>query len=321
MKLYSLLLAAAIAFIAAPACGQAYPTKPLRLIVPFAPGGLADVMARGIAKTFGEGLGQTIVVENQGGAGSTLGTALAAKAPADGYTLLLGYSSGLTIAPGLYGNLPYDPVTSFTPIGTVARFYMVMVAHTSLPVATLPELVEHAKRNPGKITYGSPGVGSSIHLLGEVLRSQAGVDLTHVPYKGMRPALVDLAAGRLDLTWDGTDALVPLIKGGRIKPLAVLAPRRLAEFPDVPAVQEVGYPDLAAPVWTALLAPAGLAPEIAGRLEAELAKAYKAAELQQLFRSRGLEMFPGTPAQLTALMKTEIPRWSAVIKASGAKPE
>jgi tripartite-type tricarboxylate transporter receptor subunit TctC len=318
----SILAVLAVLFAAvAPAAAQDYPSKPIKIVVPFVPGGTSEVLARTLAKTMEEGLKQSIVIENIGGAGSTLGTATVARAAPDGYTLLFGYSSGLTIAPGLYGNLPYDSVSSFTPIGTVARFFMVMVAHTSVPANNLKELVDYAKKNPGKVTFGSAGVGSSIHLLGEVFKKQAGIDITHVPYKGMRPALLDLVAGRVDLAWDATDALTPLIKDGRIKPLAVMAPKRLAEYPNVPTVHEEGYPELGAFVWTALLAPAGLPKPIAARLESELARAQKSPELQKIYNSRGYEMFANSPAELTELMRTEIPRWTAVVKSSGAKVE
>jgi tripartite-type tricarboxylate transporter receptor subunit TctC len=300
---------------------QDYPAKPIKLVVPFVPGGTSELLARTLGKAMEEGLKQPILIENMGGAGSTLGSAAVARAAPDGYTLLFGYSSGLTIAPGLYANLPYDPLTNFTPIGTVARFFMVMVAHPSLPANNLKELVEYARKNPGKVTFGSAGVGSSIHLLGEVFKTKAGINITHVPYKGMRPALLDLVAGRVDLAWDATDALDPLIRDGRIKPLAVMAPKRLADYPNVPTVHEEGYPDLGIFVWTALMAPAGLPPAIATRLEAELARAQKSPELQKVYAARGFEVFPGSPVQLTELMRNEIPRWTAVIKASGAKVE
>ena len=313
-----LLLCAALAPIAQ---AQDYPSKPIKLVVPFVPGGTSELLARTLGKAMEEGLKQPILIENMGGAGSTLGSAAVARAAPDGYTLLFGYSSGLAIAPGLYANLPYDSLTSFTPIGTVARFFMVMVAHPSVPANNLKELVEHAKKNPGKVTFGSAGVGSSIHLLGEIFKTRAGINITHVPYKGMRPALLDLVAGRIDLAWDATDALDPLIRDGRIKPLAVMAPKRLADYPNVPTVHEEGYPDLGIFVWTALMAPAGLPPAIATRLESELARAQKLPELQKVYAARGFEVFANSPAQLTELMRAEIPRWTAVIKSSGAKVE
>ena len=316
----ALLLLLCVA-IAPTARAQDYPSKPIKLVVPFVPGGTSELLARTLGKAMEEGLKQPILIENMGGAGSTLGSAAVARAAPDGYTLLFGYSSGLAIAPGLYANLPYDSLTSFTPIGTVARFFMVMVAHPSLPANNLKELVEHARKNPGKVTFGSAGVGSSIHLLGEIFKTKAGINITHVPYKGMRPALLDLVAGRIDLAWDATDALDPLIRDGRIKPLAVMAPKRLAEYPNVPTVHEEGYPDLGIFVWTALMAPAGLPAAVATRLEAELARAQKLPELQKIYAQRGFEVFPSTPAQLSDLMRNEIPRWTAVIKASGAKVE
>jgi len=298
-----------------------YPSKPIKLVVPFNPGGTSEVLARSLAKTMGEGLGEPIVIDNIGGAGGTLGSAAVARAAPDGYTLLFGYSSGLTIAPGLYANLPYDSIKSFTPIGTVARFYMLLVAHTSMPANTIQELIAYAKSHPGKVTFGSAGIGSSIHLLGEILKTKAGIEITHVPYKGMQPALVDLVAGRIDLAFDASDSLLPFIKDGRIKPLAVTSSRRLPGFPDVPTVFEAGYPELCVFVWTALVGPAGLPPAVTARLEAELARAQKSPELQKIFTGRGYEMFPNTSAQLTELMRTEIPRWASVIKASGAKAE
>lgn len=321
MRTLVAVLSFLVAVLATPAAAQDYPAKPIRIVVPFAPGGTSEILARGLAKSMEEGLKQPIVIENLGGAGSTLGSAAVARAEPDGYTLLFGYSSGLTIAPGLYANLPYDSVKSFTPIGTVARFFMLMVAHPSVPANNLKELVEYAKKYPGKLTYGSAGVGSSIHLLGEVLKSKAGIDIIHVPYKGMRPALLDLVAGRVDLAWDATDALSPLVRDGRIKPLAVMAPKRLADYPNVPTVKEEGYPELNAFVWTALLGPAGMPPEITTRLANELARAQKSPELQKIFTARGYEMFPNSPAQLTELMRNDISRWAAVIKASGAKVE
>ena len=315
------LLALLCVAFAPVAQAQDYPTKPIKLVVPFVPGGTSELLARTLGKAMEEGLKQPILIENMGGAGSTLGSAAVARAAPDGYTLLFGYSSGLAIAPGLYGNLPYDSLTSFTPIGTVARFFMVMVAHPSVPANNLKELVEYARKNPGKVTFGSAGVGSSIHLLGEIFKTKAGINITHVPYKGMRPALLDLVAGRIDLAWDATDALDPLIRDGRIKPLAVMAPKRLADYPNVPTVHEEGYPDLGIFVWTALMAPAGLPAAVATRLEAELARAQKLPELQKIYAQRGFEVFPSTPAQLSDLMRNEIPRWTAVIKASGAKVE
>ena len=320
LRLASALLASGLVF-ATGAAAQGFPSKALKIVVPFVPGGTSEFLARTLAKKLSDNLGQQVLIENIGGAGSTLGTAAVARAAPDGYTMVFGYNSGLTIAPGLYPKLPYDPLTSFTPIGTIARFYFVITAQSSLPANTLPELIAYAKANPGKLTYGTAGVGSSLHLLGEVMRANAGIEITHVPYKGMKPAIVDLLGGRIDLAWDATDSLLPLIREGKIKPIAVTSSKRLPELPNVPTVAEVGHPDLGIYAWTALLAPAGVPPEIAARLEAELAKALAAPDLQQVFVTRGYEMFPGNSKTLADLLRQETPRWSALIRNAGVKLE
>ena len=305
---------------AAPAmAAEAFPAKPLKIVVPYVPGGTSEFLARVLAKKMSDILGQQVLIDNIGGAGGTLGTATVARAAPDGYTMLFGYNSGLTIAPGLYPKLPYDPVSSFTPIGTVARFYFIITAHTSVQANTLQELVTFARANPGKLSYGTAGVGSSLHLLGEIFRSVAGIDITHVPYKGMRPAILDYMAGRIDLAWDAGDTLLPLIKEGKIKPLAVTSQNRLEALPNVPTVFEAGLPDLGVFVWTALLAPAGLPPHVSARLESALAGALAAPDLRQVFIERGYEMFPGNAQSLADLMKREVPRWNAIIRSAGVK--
>jgi tripartite-type tricarboxylate transporter receptor subunit TctC len=298
-----------------------YPSKPIRLIVPYPPGGTSEVLARSLAQRMSEGLKQSIFIDNLGGAGSTIGTAAAARAAPDGYTLLFGYSSGLTMAPGFYSNLPYDPLKSFAPIGSVASFSMVMAAGKQVPANNLQELVALAKREPGKLTYGTAGKGSSLHLLGEILRTSAGVDIVHVPYKGMAPAWLDVGAGRVDLAWDALDGVKPLLAEGKIKPLAVTSERRLPELPDVPTVAEAGFPDLALSVWTAVLAPAGTPPAIVKRLETELQKALASPDIRQLFESRGYQMMGGSAASLRELMKHEVARYADVIKRADAKIE
>jgi len=321
-RLLSGLLAALVLTLSAiDAAAADYPVKPIRLIVPYPPGGTSEVLARSLAQRMGDGLKQTIFIDNLGGAGSTIGTAAAARAAPDGYTLLFGYSSGLTMAPGFYSNLPYDPLKSFAPIGSVASFSMVMAAGKQVPANNLKELVALAKREPGKLTYGTAGKGSSLHLLGEILRTSAGIDIVHVPYKGMAPALLDVGAGRVDLAWDAPDGLKALLAEGKIKPLAVTSMRRLPELPDVPTVAESGFPDLAMSVWTAVLAPAGTPPEIVKRLETELQKALASPDIRQLFESRGYEMMGGSAASLGQLMKQEVARYGEVIKRADAKIE
>jgi len=298
-----------------------YPVKPIRLIVPYPPGGTSEVLARSLAQKMSEGLKQPILIENIGGAGSTIGSAVAARAAPDGYTVLFGYSSGLTIAPGFYSNLPYDPLKSFAPIGSVARFFMLMAAGAAVPAQNLKELVALAKREPGKLTYGTAGKGSSLHLLGEILRTNAGIDITHVPYKGMAPALLDVGAGRVDLAWDAPDGLRPLLVAGKVKPLAVTSPRRLPGLPNVPTVAESGFPELELSVWTAMVAPAGTPPEIVALLESELLKTLATPEIRQLFESRGYEMMAGSSASLARLMQQEVVRYGEIIKRANAKIE
>lgn len=305
-----------------PAAGVAaadYPVKPIRLIVPYAPGGTSEVLARSLAQKMNEGIKQPIHIENIGGAGSTIGIGAAARAAPDGYTLVFGYSSGLTMAPGFYSNLPYDPLKSFVPIGSVARFFMLMAAGTAVPANNLKELVALAKREPGKLTYGTAGKGTSLHLLGEILRTSAGIEITHVPYKGMGPALLDVGAGRVDLAWDAPDGLRPLLVAGKIKPLAVTSPARLPALPNVPTVAEAGFPELELSVWTAVLAPAGTPAEIVARLESELLRTLAKPEIRQLFESRGYEIMAGSSVSLARLMQQEVVRYREVIKRANAK--
>lgn len=311
----------AAACVAQTTLAQSYPARPIRLVLPYPPGGLSDVIARVLGQKMAENLGQPLVLENVPGAGSTVGTAAVARAAPNGYTLLFAYSSGLTIGPGLYAKPGYDPLTSFVPIGTVARFFYVFAAHSSVPANSVRELIAHAKQNPGKLTLGTPGIGATPHLMGEIFKSSAGVDITHVPYKGGGPLMTDLLAGRVDLSWDGIANLKSGIQSGRLKPLAVTTANRSAEFPDVPTIAEAGMPELGIFTWTAVLAPAGTPREFTSRLEDALNKALAAAEVQQTYASRGLEVFGNPPDKVTELMRAELSRWSAVIKSANVKVE
>lgn len=322
MRFIPLLLAACAAF-GGPQAGsaQSYPAGPVRLVLPYAPGGMTDVLARVLAQKMSESLGQPMVLENIPGAGSTVGTAAVARAAPNGYTLLFAYSSGLTIGPGLYANPGYNPLTSFAPIGSVARFFFYLAANASVPATNLTELIAYARQNPGKLALGTPGIGSTPHLLGEILNSSQGLKIVHVPYKGGGPLMVDLLAGRVDLSWDGISNLKGGIQAGKLKPLAVTSASRQPEFPSVPTVVEAGLADLAVFNWTALLAPAGTPREVRSRLEEALTEALKTPEVQQTYASRGLELFPGSPERVLEMMRAELPRWAAAIKASGAKVE
>lgn len=322
MKFATFTLAALVSIGAAQSgLAQTYPSGPIRLVLPYAPGGLTDVLARVLSQKMSETLGQPIVLANMPGAGSTVGTASVAQASPNGYTLLFAYSSGLTIGPGLYANPGYNPLTSFTPIGSVARFFFYLIANPSVPANNLRELIAYAKLNPGKLTLGTPGIGSTPHLIGEILNAGQGIRVTHVPYKGGGPLMVDLLAGRVNTAWDGISNYKSGVQSGKFKLLAVTSPSRQPDFPAVPSVVEAGIPELEIFTWTALLAPAGTPREITSRLEDALSKALGAAEVRNTYTSRGLEVFPGSPAQVTKMMQAELPRWAAAIKASGAKAE
>ncbi len=322
MRLASLLVLVLSALLSnLPARAETYPSRFIRMIVPYPAGGTSDVLARVLAKKMGDSMGQQIVIENIGGAAGTIGAGSAARAEPDGYTLIFGYATQFTIAPVLYKNLTYDPLRSFVPIGSAVRFHFLMTAYSGLPVNSLADVVTYAKAHPGKLTFASPGVGTSTHLLGELFKLNQGVDIVHVPYKGGGPAITDYVAGRIDLYWDAIAPLLPWVQQGKIKPLAVTSEQRLPELPNVPTVTEAGMPDLAVFTWTAVFAPAGTPKPITDRLESELQKALADPEVQATFRSNGYEMFPGSPAAVTELIKTDLARWTALAKATGLKVE
>ena len=313
MRLASLLVLVLSALLSnLPARADTYPSRFVRMVVPYPAGGTSDVLARVLAKKMGDSMGQQIVIENIGGAAGTIGAGSVARAEPDGYTLIFGYATQFTIAPVLYQNLTYDPLRSFVPIGSAVRFHFLMTAYSGLPVNSLAAVVTYAKANPGKLTFASPGVGTSTHLLGELFKLNQGVDIVHVPYKGGGPAITDYVAGRIDLYSDAIAPLLPWVQQGKIKPLAVTSEQRLPDLPNVPTVAKAGMPDLAVFTWTAVFAPAGTPKPITDRLE---------SELQKTFRNNGYEMFPGPPAAVTELIKTDLARWGALAKATGLKAE
>ena len=258
--------AAVLALPLAHAQAQSYPDRPIKLVVPFAPGGATDILGRLLATSLGERLGQPVVVENRPGAGTVVAGALVAKAPPDGYTLLLGASTTLTLNPVIRNPLPYDPLRSFTPLGLVADMGLVLVAHNETPARTLPELVALAKTDPDKLSYGSFGTGSSVHFGGEMLKTATGMRMVHVPFNGSSPSLTALMGGQVQVAVDTVVATTPLIKAGKIRPIAALGPQRLPLLPQVPTVAESGYPGFAMDTWFAFLAPAGLPAPIQKKL-------------------------------------------------------
>ncbi|MDR6855669.1 tripartite tricarboxylate transporter substrate binding protein [Variovorax guangxiensis] len=315
-----ILLAAALA--AAPlAAWAAFPERPLRLVVPFPAGGAADLMARGLAQHLGEQLGQQVVVDNRGGAGGTVACEIVARAPADGYTLLFGTMGTQAINPALYSKLRYDPLKDFAPIALTHITPRVLVVGPSVKARNVGELIALARAKAGQLTYGSAGNGSSSHLSGALFESLAGVDLVHVPYKGSAPLLTDLLAGRVDATFDSFTVYEEHIKSGRVRALAVTSRTRMAALPQVPTLAEAGLPGYEVSNWLGVLAPAGTPKEIVTALHAAVIRAVADAGMKRQLTALGIEPAASTPDEFSALIRSEIPKWARLVKASGAMVE
>ena len=304
--------AATLALPFAHAQAQSYPDRPIKLVVPFAPGGATDILGRLLATSLGERLGQPVVVENRPGAGTVVAGALVAKAPPDGYTLLLGASTTLTLNPVIRNPLPYDPLRSFTPLGLVADMGLVLVAHNETPARTLPELVALAKTDPDKLSYGSFGTGSSVHFGGEMLKTAMGMRMVHVPFNGSSPSLTALMGGQVQVAVDTVVATTPLIKAGKIRPIAALGPQRLPLLPQVPTVAESGYPGFAMDTWFAFLAPAGLPAPIQKKLEKALADTMAEPAMKKKLVDIGLSPAWGPGSALQERIERELPQMRAV---------
>lgn len=313
-----LLLAAALLPAAAWA---AFPDKPLRLVVPFPAGGAADLMARGLAQHLGTQLGQQVVIDNRGGAGGTVAAEIVARAPADGYTLLFGTMGTQAINPALYPKLRYDPLKDFAPVALTHITPRVLVVGPSVKARTVAELVASAKSQPGKLTYGSAGNGSSSHLSGALFESMAGVDLVHVPYKGSAPLLTDLLAGRVDVTFDSYTVYEEHIRSGRVRALAVTSRSRMGALPQVPTVAESGLAGYEVSNWLGLLAPAGTPKEVVAALHAATVRAMADAGMKKQLAGLGIEPAASAPEEFAALIRSEIPKWARIVKASGAQVE
>ena len=314
----SLVVLAAIA-VTGHAIAQGFPAKPVTMIVPFPPGGSVDAVARQVAAGLGQYLGQSVVVENKVGAGGTIGSGLVARAAPDGYTILLGTTSALAVSPMTYKSVPYDSLTSFAPIIEVTRGPFVLSVKNSLPVANVRELVDLAKKNPGKLNSGSAGLGSVHHLALEMFKQAAGVDIVHVPYKGGAPAWTAVIAGEIDMLFDSMPG--PFMFQGRAKPLAVAGPHRLPGLPAVPTFAEQGFPGVETVFFWAMLAPAGTPPEIVAKLNAALGQTLRDPAVKAEFAKQSMETSPGTPEEIARFMATEIPRWRQVVQKAGLRQE
>ena len=304
------------------AWSQAYPSvKPIRLIVPFAPGGNVDITARTIAPGLGEAIGQTVVVENRTGAGGVLGADAVAKSPADGYTLLMGSNSSVSVAPALNPKNPYHPIRDFAPISLVAATPFVLVAHPSVPANTLDELIALAKAKPGSLTMASGGIGSSNHLVGELFQSVTGTKLLHIPYKGAGAVAGDLMGGQVQLLFDQLAASTPNIKSGKLKAFAVTSATRASVLPEVPTMVESGLKEMDVINITGLLAPIGTSPEIVARLNAALLKVLARTEVKERFATLGVSPLGSTPEQFATFIRDDYAKWTKVITDANIKAE
>ena len=316
--LIALFAVAGPARAAAPAAS--YPTKTIRLIVPFAPGGSNDIMARLVGQNFTESMGQQVVVDNRAGASGIIGTDIAAKAPPDGYTILM-MSLTLAVNPSLFKKLPYDTEKDLAPVTLVASAPLLLVVHPSVPATSLKDLIAHAKANPGKLNFGSGGQGTTPHLAGEMLKTMAGVQMTHIPYKGGGPALADLVGGQIQLMLENIPSTLPFVKSGRLRALAVSGLARSPLAPDVPTLDQAGLKGYEIVGWNGLFVPAGTPGTIVARLHAETVKALSHPTTKERLATLGAEGVGNTPGQFAAFVKAEIGKWAKVVKEAGLRQE
>ena len=314
------VLIAAIACSTSAAAADSYPDRPIRAVVPFAPGGAVDIVARMTGQKLGEALGQTVVVDNRAGAGGTVGTDIVAKARPDGYTLLIA-SMGVAVNAVLYPRLPYDTLRDLAPVTMLAEQPNIVVVHPSVPAKSIRELVALAKAKPGQITYGSGGVGSNSHFATVLFLMKANVEMLHVPYKGLGPAVTELVGGQVQMAVSNVSTALPHVKSGKLRLLAVTTKKRFGLFPETPTVDESGVPGYESSGWYALWAPARTPRDIVAKLHAETTKALTGAAMREQLRSQGLEAIPTTPAAFDQRLRVEIAQWAKVVKATGATPE
>ena len=312
-----IVLAQSVPAAAADEAGR-YPERPIRLLVGFAPGGGTDTTARAIAQKLGQALGQQVIIDNRPGAAGNIATQIVAHANPDGYTLLMGTIAALAINPTLFGNLPFDPVRDFAPITQAVNSTNVLVVHPSVKAASVKELIELAKASPGKVLYGSSGVGGAGHLAGELFCTLAGVKMTHVPYKGGGPVMIDLIAGQVHSVFATAATAIPHIKSGKIRPLGVTTAKRAGMLPDIPTIAEQGLKGFDANNWYGLLAPAKTPRPIVSKLNAEVVKVLQMPDIKQYLFSQGLDPAPTTPEEFGAYIKSEMAKWAKVVRAAGA---
>jgi tripartite-type tricarboxylate transporter receptor subunit TctC len=306
---------------ALPSFAQSYPGKSIRFIVPFPPGGPLDIVARAIGQELNKSWGQPVIIDNRPGAGGNIGADLVAKSPADGYTILMGAVSTHAINVSLYSKLPYDPIRDFAPVTLITSVPNVLVVHPSVPVKNVQELIALAKSRPGQLNFASGSTGSAGHLAGELFKSMAGVEMTHIPYKGAAPAVVDLLAGHVSLMFDNMASALPYIKSGRVRALAVTTLKRSPLLPQLPTISEAGLRGFDISTWFGIFAPAGTPPDIVVKLNAEIVRILHTLEMKERLAALGAEAIGNKPDEFAAFIKAEIPKYAKVIKASGAKSD
>jgi tripartite-type tricarboxylate transporter receptor subunit TctC len=315
------LLAAAATLLATGAtlAQDNYPSKAITMVVPFSAGGTTDILARIVGQALGQELGETIIIENKPGAGGNIGAQQAARSKADGYTLFMGTVGTHAINQALYKKLPYDPVKDFAPLSRVASVPNLLVAHPSRPYKTVQEMIAYAKANPGNVTYGSSGSGSSIHLSGDLFKSMTHLDMVHIPYKGSAPAVSDLLGNQIAVMFDNMPSAIQHVRSGKLRPLAVTTAKRSPELPDVPTIAEAGVPGYEATSWFGLWAVAGTPAPVLDKLHTSLSKVLKDPAVVKKINEQGGEITIDTPAQFDAFIKTEAAKWGKVVKDSGAE--
>jgi tripartite-type tricarboxylate transporter receptor subunit TctC len=301
------------------AYAQAFPAKPVRLVVPFPPGGPTDIVARLISQKMTEGLKQPVVVENRAGAGGTLGTEMVVKSPADGYTLVMGTIGGLAVSMSLLPNLGYDTLRDLAPITQAVNVTSILVTHPSVPAHSVKALLALARAQPGRLNYGSSGAGTITHLSGELLKLMGGVNIVHVPYKGGAPALTAIISGEVDLTYENSLIIVPHIQSGKVRALGVTSAKRSKLLPELPSIAET-LPGFGASGWYGLLAPAGTPKNVLARLNSEAVRALRSPDVAGKLSSQGAEPAPGSPEEFATFIRGEIEKWAKVVKAAGMKP-
>ncbi len=319
-------LSAALALLLATASAaedraQPYPSRPIRLVVPFPPGGSTDILSRALAQKLAEGLSQAVVIDNRPGAGGSIGSEAAAKAAPDGYTLLMGQLGPLAVSPAIYRNLPYDPVKSFAPVSLMAIVPSVLVVNPQVPAASAAELIAYARANPGKLTYGSAGNGSTSHLTTEYFKLATGTDILHVPYKGVGLMLTDLISGQLSMGINGAPAVMPHVNSGRLRALAVTGLTRLPSLPRIPTLDESGVKGFDASGWYGIVAPAGTSRAVIERLNAEIRRIMQTPDLRARLDNEGAIPAAGSPEEFAAFIASEIARWGAVLKRAGIQAQ